>query len=212
MSSLLKVLLVGPAGSGKSLLANFMHGSLEKKKIKEIQPALEKSERSPTVGARILELERDTAGGVSIQLWDVSGDHQYEGVWPAMQIGAHAVIILYDCDKKEQESEAQVWYEYFVELNKYSKINPRYQCMVVRQRGLGGNEGKENKASGAMFAAPEPEGKLAGVGHQCCLDVTAGSGTDRTSYDNFELCFKKLLEQTIHHMDDGENTSTETKK
>ena len=65
------------------------------------------------------------------------------------------------------------------------------------------------KGTRTVFSIPEPEGKLASVGHQCCLDVTSGTGTDRTSYQHFQTAFNKLLQETISHMHDF---STETKK
>ena len=38
----------------------------------------------PTMGVRVLELERF---GVSVELWDVSGDQQFESTWPAVLEG-----------------------------------------------------------------------------------------------------------------------------
>ena len=55
----------------------------------------------PTVGARILELERPTGaggGGVRIEIWDVAGDQSYEGTWPAVQKDMEGVIVVYNAD------------------------------------------------------------------------------------------------------------------
>lgn len=62
-----KVLLVGPAKCGKSLLAGF---------LAEVTDKLEPSDGYvPTAGCRILELERDVRGRgrIPAELWDVSG-------------------------------------------------------------------------------------------------------------------------------------------
>ena len=81
----LKVLFVGPSKAGKSSLATFLAGLQD-----SVSPA---AAPAPTVGVRILELERH---GAAIELWDVSGDQQYEASWPAVQQDAAAVVLIYD--------------------------------------------------------------------------------------------------------------------
>jgi GTPase SAR1 family protein len=72
----LKVLLVGPSKAGKTSLSSFLAGIQD-----SVSPA---APPMPTIGVRVLEVERF---GVSVELWDVSGDQQYESTWPAVQEG-----------------------------------------------------------------------------------------------------------------------------
>jgi len=65
----LKVLVIGPTGSGKSTITNFLAGR---------KHVLSENYR-PTVGCRIVEFEEsfNALGGeqkITIELWDVSGD------------------------------------------------------------------------------------------------------------------------------------------
>ena len=68
----IKVLVIGPKGSGKSTISNFLAGR---------KHVLTENYR-PTNGVRILEFEKDAPknpnipgdGKITIELWDVSGD------------------------------------------------------------------------------------------------------------------------------------------
>ncbi|KAG1692540.1 hypothetical protein DVH05_000278 [Phytophthora capsici] len=100
----LKILIVGPKEAGKSTIANF---------LAEHSDRLGSQERyQPTIGVRILELEK---GKTNVELWDVSGDQNYEGCWPAVMKDADGVILVYSPDSHVHESEAMLWYEWFIQ-------------------------------------------------------------------------------------------------
>jgi intraflagellar transport protein 22 len=68
MSNRLKVIVVGPCGSGKTLIANYLMGQSE---------LLTTERYDPTVGARILENDINFGNmTMSVELWDVSGDNK----------------------------------------------------------------------------------------------------------------------------------------
>ena len=55
----------------------------------------------PTVASRILECERELSAkwdtdNVTVELWDVSGDHKYESCYPAIMDKCNGVILVYD--------------------------------------------------------------------------------------------------------------------
>ncbi|CEG49728.1 rab-like protein 5-like [Plasmopara halstedii] len=100
----LKILIVGPTKAGKSTIANF---------LAEQSDRLGGQERyRPTIGVRILELEK---GRANVELWDVSGDQSYEAGWPAVIKETDGVILVYDPESHVHESEAMLWYEWFMQ-------------------------------------------------------------------------------------------------
>lgn len=93
MDKKLKILILGPSGSGKSCLANY---------LAEKPEPIDKNYK-PTVGLRILELEktvchsRAPAGELwQIQLWDISGDQRYDHCWTAIKHETNGVIIVHN--------------------------------------------------------------------------------------------------------------------
>ncbi len=68
MPSTLKICVVGPKGTGKTTISNFLAGQSERLDAG--------AGNSPTVGVRILEFEAPVSQDkVNIELWDASGDH-----------------------------------------------------------------------------------------------------------------------------------------
>lgn len=69
MSQKLKIIVVGPKGSGKSTLSNFLLGQSD---------GIANNPYQPTVGCRILENDFPGQGNqmVSVELWDASGDNR----------------------------------------------------------------------------------------------------------------------------------------
>eukprot|EP00753_Platysulcus_tardus_P007733 PLAT1547.1.p2 GENE.PLAT1547.1~~PLAT1547.1.p2 ORF type:complete len:190 (+),score=56.81 PLAT1547.1:85-570(+) len=110
-----------------------------------LQPATE--EYDPTVGVRILDVERSYGGrDVMLELWDVSGDQQYERCWPAVMDKAAAVVIVYNPDDRTRESEEQLWYEYFC-----SKAGlPDERVMLMAHRTSSAAPGKRSRPAPAM--------------------------------------------------------------
>lgn len=102
-----KVLVMGPKRCGKSRIANFLAKHDETPNF---------AAYTPTKGARILELEEGVMSGkknvtATVELWDCSGDRQYEGCWPAILRDAHGVVLVYDPTIKEQEKDIELWYK-----------------------------------------------------------------------------------------------------
>ncbi|OQR82418.1 hypothetical protein ACHHYP_16085 [Achlya hypogyna] len=130
----LKILVVGPKEGGKTAIANFLAESTDR---------LGNQERyQPTIGVRILECEKNLGrGAVSIEFWDCSGDQIYEACWPAILKDANATILVYNPESHVHESEATLWYEWFVQN---AGLDPS-QCLVFAHApNKGAGRGKVN--------------------------------------------------------------------
>lgn len=91
---IMKVVVAGPKGSGKSLISNFIAGQTEK---------ISSENYSPTSGVRILEFESKVSHeSVNIELWDASGDHSYESCWRTIMADVDAVLLIYNPDAPSQ--------------------------------------------------------------------------------------------------------------
>ncbi|KAJ1555427.1 Intraflagellar transport protein 22 [Cladochytrium tenue] len=102
------VFLVGPQRSGKTAVANH---------LADLGDSLTGSEYHPTRGVRILEFDRPVRVrgrevGLSVELWDCSGDPAYMGIWPAVASSANAALFVCSSDKK-QEKEVELWHSMF---------------------------------------------------------------------------------------------------
>jgi hypothetical protein len=76
-----KVLVMGPRRCGKTRVANFLAAHDESPNFQVYQP---------TKGCRVVECEQSVQVGkrsvnTSVELWDCSGDRQYEACWPAVR-------------------------------------------------------------------------------------------------------------------------------
>ena len=64
---------------------------------------------------RIMEFDREVPssrrGSVSVELWDCSGDQQYESTWPAIIRDIHGVVVVYNPENRGHESEVGLWSE-----------------------------------------------------------------------------------------------------
>ena len=104
-----KVLVIGPKRSGKTRIADFLAGHADAPHFEDYKP---------TRGSRILEFEQGVQSGkrsvqMNVELWDTSGDRQYEGCWPAILRDAQGVVLVYDPSIKEQEKDVELWYKSF---------------------------------------------------------------------------------------------------
>lgn len=111
MFNKVKILIVGPSESGKTVLANFLADATESAS----------GDYHPTQGVRILEFEVDNVnlGGnhavnIEVELWDCSGNQRFEICWPAMQKDVNGIIFVYNLDVSSHEKELENWYLHFV--------------------------------------------------------------------------------------------------
>jgi intraflagellar transport protein 22 len=108
----LKVVFAGPKGVGKSDAANFISGQSDKLIVKD--------RYEPTSGVRILEFDmtlRGVSDDINIELWDCSGDHQYESCWKAIMHESDGVVLMYNPDVAGQDQQLGDWFDYFVRRN-----------------------------------------------------------------------------------------------
>jgi|EP01049_Picozoa_sp_SAG25_P008705 Rab-like protein 5 len=122
----IKILLVGPCKAGKTAIANFLAGRADTPNL----------EYTPTAGVRILEFDASTSGGQrwgrggseSVELWDCSGDKQYEKCFPAFMKGAVGVIIVYNPEEQSHVGELNYWCDIFL-----APMNLRAEQVIVFQ-------------------------------------------------------------------------------
>jgi intraflagellar transport protein 22 len=119
---------------GKTVISNFLagHGG---------EDVLVASRYEPTAGVRILEFEapgRNSGEIVNIELWDASGDHNYETCWKAVMVDSDGVILVYNPDKAGQDQQLNDWFDFFVKKNGLKDE----QCMIFAHRG------NQNESSG----------------------------------------------------------------
>ncbi|EDV21587.1 uncharacterized protein TRIADDRAFT_59732 [Trichoplax adhaerens] len=103
--------MVGPCDSGKSVIANSLAEATD----------LTGGNYRPTKGVRILEFECNGLRNSSnrtlkadVELWDCSGNSDYESCWPAMWKDTHGVIIVYNPDNLDHNGEISKWYTHFI--------------------------------------------------------------------------------------------------
>jgi small GTP-binding protein len=105
----IKIVVIGPEGSGKSSIVNFLAGK---------DRVLEKQYR-PTFACRVVETlkesPRSTRRGeeLTIEFWDVSGNSRYERGWPAIQKNANGVIVVYNAENITHEDQVSFWIDKF---------------------------------------------------------------------------------------------------
>mmetsp|Transcript_29421 Transcript_29421/g.51651 ORF Transcript_29421/g.51651 Transcript_29421/m.51651 type:complete len:194 (+) Transcript_29421:93-674(+) len=102
--STLKIAIVGPKGVGKSTFANALAGDFTE------------YDAMPTVGCRIREYRQQLVSedsSAEVELWDISGDLQYENCWPAVAQGLNGLVIVYDPTNQLQSKEVSLWMEAF---------------------------------------------------------------------------------------------------
>merc|ERR1712013_592309 len=105
-----KIALVGPCQSGKTMIANLLADATENIG----------GEYRPTAGVRILEFE---SGNLSVnnknikaevELWDSSGSNQFESCWPAIQRDAHGIIFVFNPESSAQAKQLESFHQAFV--------------------------------------------------------------------------------------------------
>uniref|UniRef100_A0A0B7AA55 Intraflagellar transport protein 22 homolog n=1 Tax=Arion vulgaris TaxID=1028688 RepID=A0A0B7AA55_9EUPU len=122
--SKVKVIIVGPPESGKTVLCNFLADATESSG----------GEYHPTQGVRIVEFEAsavDTGhAAIDVELWDCSGDRKFEACWPAMVRDASGAIFVYNPDQPNHDKDLDTWFS-FINGNNHLKEG---QCFVFAHR------------------------------------------------------------------------------
>ncbi|XP_066920204.1 intraflagellar transport protein 22 homolog [Clytia hemisphaerica] len=144
MFNKVKILVVGPSESGKTVISNFLADATESAG----------GDYHPTQGVRILEFEVDNLempGGsesIEVELWDCSGDNRFEMCWPSMQKDSNGVLFVYNPTRKSHESELEKWHLHFAKEQGLRNE----QCLMMahvkpgnenpKKAGIGGSLGK----------------------------------------------------------------------
>uniref|UniRef100_UPI00358EAFA4 intraflagellar transport protein 22 homolog n=1 Tax=Myxine glutinosa TaxID=7769 RepID=UPI00358EAFA4 len=123
-----KILIVGPAQSGKTTLANYLADATQT--VEE--------DYWPTQGVRILEFEccpDSNSKGLryEVELWDCSGYRKFEKCWPAMRKGASGVMLVFDPAKLNDVQELKAWHNAFVRHSGLLEA----QCLLVAHQKPG---------------------------------------------------------------------------
>jgi hypothetical protein len=135
---LVKIVVLGPAESGKSSIADFLAG------IRDGPP----SEYRPTVGCRILRFTRENLRifdtkrkatipirRANVELWDVSGNTRFETCWEAIRDGTDGILFVFNPEGKGSEKDLDPWFKNFaVPLG----LKLEQQCMILAHRTTSG--------------------------------------------------------------------------
>lgn len=137
----LKILLIGPERSGKSVISNYLYeNNRDKPKIYR-----------PTIGARVLEIQKTIQSldkNIIIELWDVSGNIQYESTWYAIQKNTDGIIIVQNADQLTQKEEIKGWINNFVDKAKI----PHFKCLGLGNHPSGNiNNSKSYEIENIVF-------------------------------------------------------------
>ena len=132
----LKIIVIGPKGSGKTQISNYLAGHNENFTADRYEP---------TAGVRILEGET-LNGQLSVEMWDCSGDQKlvlivtsnlltvnyfrYEACWRAIMHEADGVILVYNPDTPGQDQQLNDWFDFFVKKNGLRDD----QCLIFAHR------------------------------------------------------------------------------
>eukprot|EP00118_Oscarella_pearsei_P022825 m.267376 g.267376 ORF g.267376 m.267376 type:complete len:119 (+) comp40512_c0_seq14:100-456(+) len=115
MSVKLKILVIGPAESGKTFISNFL--------VDDVEPT---GKYRPTTGVRIVEVKNQS--NADVELWDCSGSKQYESCWPALWKDAHGAMLV---TTPQKTSEIKTWYMH--ECDELLQVDYyRSQCCLLK--------------------------------------------------------------------------------
>ncbi|ORZ30772.1 hypothetical protein BCR44DRAFT_127544 [Catenaria anguillulae PL171] len=116
----IKIVIGGPAGAGKSVVANFLASMDRPDMLRNY---------TPTPSVRILEFTRDLSSTaknspippsmrgreVAIELWDLSGDERFQ-FWPTAVNDLHGLLLVMNADDKDHERALEQWANLFPNL------------------------------------------------------------------------------------------------
>jgi GTPase SAR1 family protein len=165
-----KIVLAGPKEVGKTVIANYLAGDR----------VLFGQEYRPTIGVRIREFDTfySKLSKVSVELWDVSGDVNFENCWKTILQDVHGVIIVFDPESRTANKDLEFWYNAFV---KSSAIKD-HCCLVLAHN-------KKVDARETELRLPKLLSKVLSS-HTCFEPSNTGSNAMTTS-------FQRLLEAAV---------------
>ncbi|XP_054273111.1 intraflagellar transport protein 22 homolog [Macrosteles quadrilineatus] len=124
----LKIVLIGPCRSGKTVIANFLSDCSDSVS----------GEYRPTQGVRIVEFETQNLNMSSrglkaeVELWDCSGDTKFEPLWPAMYKDAHGIVFVYDPSLPGVASELDNYFEAFINESGNLSLTNTKNWLVIK--------------------------------------------------------------------------------
>ncbi|XP_023326372.1 intraflagellar transport protein 22 homolog isoform X2 [Eurytemora carolleeae] len=148
-----KILVVGPSQSGKTLISNFLSDATENMQGKY----------RPTVGVRILEFESSNldinkkSGRAEVELWDTSGSGNYESCWPAIQKDAHGIVFVFNPDNSAHVKQLDSLYQALVQSTSMQDSN----CVVFAHY-LGSNKQNRGIKLSSSFSRHVSDTSVAG--------------------------------------------------
>lgn len=105
-----RIVLVGPCGSGKSVLANYL-SDLNIELIDDLKP---------TRGLRIAEYDINNAqvdgvpANIDVQVWDTSGDDKFMPYWSIFRRCANGIVFVYNSSDETSPRKLDYMFNYFV--------------------------------------------------------------------------------------------------
>jgi small GTP-binding protein len=101
MSSMVKLVLAGDSGVGKTLIANRLA-------YPDVDPA---DVSTSTIGIDFFPVEAVTDDGlkVGVQVWDTAGQERYQALCTTTFRGAHAVLLVYDITNERSFDNLEKW-------------------------------------------------------------------------------------------------------
>ena len=138
MYTKVKILIVGPCKSGKTLLSNILSYANRNHNDNNHTNVYK-----PTKLSRILWFEvngvpvnnNQRSFDVAVELWDCSGDRSFEMCWPSMLQNTHGIIFVYDPQVQNHVDELQHFYEKFVRRD--FGITDQQCIIFAHERGMG---------------------------------------------------------------------------
>ncbi len=117
-----KIGLIGPCQSGKTILANFLSDATES--------LLE--DYNPTHVVRVLEFDvnvnvNNRSSKAEVELWDCSGNSKFQNTWPALVWELHGIIFVFNPEDETHGPDLDFYYANFVKKSNIQDSN----CLVL---------------------------------------------------------------------------------
>ncbi|KAI9138188.1 P-loop containing nucleoside triphosphate hydrolase protein [Paraphysoderma sedebokerense] len=168
-----KIALIGPPQSGKTCIANY---------LASIDSSLRKNKYRPTVGVRILEFDRkikqtgstksrsasDSPVTVTVELWDCSGNENYEGNWSSLIEDADGICFTINADSSNVDADLLKWHSQFNYLKDQQSIIFLHKMQNPNQ-------------SRSKFKLPKALAKISAI--YTSLDVDADTMNIQSQFD-----------------------------